>query len=120
LGIATHGGDEEPAVVDHAGQMGLPLRRGPADPLVPHAQGAGGGAERQGRHGPVLEEREVLEAMAEQLAIPEMMIAADQLIPERLPRRAAGHRERRPGTQLAAHRRGIDRALGRRGAQTAS
>jgi hypothetical protein len=102
--------DEEPAVIDHPVEVGLPLRRGPADPLVAHAQGPGGGTEGQGRHGPVLEAREVLEAMAEQFLIPEIMIAADQRIPERLQGRLAHHldRERPPGLELAAERRGVE------------
>jgi len=77
--------DEEAAVVHDPVQMGVPLGRGPADPPVAHAQDPGGRAERQGRHRPILEKRQVLEAMAEQLLIPEVMIVAHQLIPERLP-----------------------------------
>jgi hypothetical protein len=75
------GQDEEPAVVDDPVEVGGPLRGGPADPLVPPAQDPGGGTEGQGRHGPALEEGKVLESMAQQLLIPEIMIAADQLIP---------------------------------------
>jgi len=122
-GLHRHpGGDEKPAVVDHPVQMGLPLRRGPADILVPHAQGAGGGAEGQGRHGPPLEAREVLEAMPYQPLIPQVMIAADHLIPQRLRLGVAGHRyrHRRPGPQIAANRRTVDGILVRRGAQMAS
>ena len=104
------GQDEEPAVVDHPIEVGLPLGRGPADPPVAHAQDPGRRAERQGRHGPVLEVGKVLEAMAEQLLIPQIMIAAHQLIPERLPGRLAHdlERERRPGAEVAADRRGVE------------
>jgi len=116
------GEDEKAAVVDHPVQVGVPLGRGPADPLVPHAQDAGGGAEGQSRHGAALEARQVLEAMAEQLPIPEIMIAAHQPVPERLHRRVARQldRNRRRRMHRALHRRGVEGGLVRRDPSLAS
>ncbi len=78
------GQDQEPAVIDHAGQVGGPLRIGPANPAIPRGQLPGGARPEQTRHeggGRGARVDTVPELRADRYAEAQIVIAIDQLGP---------------------------------------
>lgn len=93
IGNLNPGQDQETAVGGQLTKVLLSLPRRPADKAVPYGQFQCRCAPRQGGYRPIVQKSKVLEPMSQKSPIPQVMMPADELIPQRLPACAADRRD---------------------------